>query len=102
MNTAKLLTLLFTSVCIVSAQSEIPEDYPEDPNYKPLENLFLLFPMMRSDFKLWNSMGSAVFLKNKAIIAPEAKNTKGLIHAKNVNTNIENWMVDINLGIGRD
>ena len=58
--------------------------------------------MMRSDFKLWNSMGSAVFLKNKAIIAPEAKNTKGLIHTRNVNSNKENWIADINLGIGRN
>ena len=56
------------------AESMIQEDYPEDPAFKPLEDQCLLFPMTKADFKLWNTMGSAVLHKNKAIIAPETKN----------------------------
>ena len=103
MDISKLLTaLLLLSFCVVYAESDIPEDFPEDPNYKPLEDQCLLFPMMRSDFKNWNSMGSAVFLTNKAVLAPETKNTKGLIHSKKPNSSKENWIVDVNLAIGRE
>lgn len=102
MKVSKLLTTLLLSFCLVLAESEIPEDFPEDPNYKPLEDQCLLFPMMRSDFKNWNSMGSAVFLKNKAVLAPETKNTKGLIHTKKPNASKENWVADLNFAIGRE
>ena len=86
MNTLKILYVALVSSCLVYAESEIPEDFPEDPSYLPIEDQFLIFPMMRNDFRLWNSMGSAVFLKNKAMLAPETKNTKGLIHTKRVNS----------------
>ena len=56
---------------------------------------------MKSDFKLWNTLGSAVLHTNKAVIAPETKNTRGLLHSKKPNPNMANWMVDIDFSIGR-
>lgn len=56
---------------------------------------------MKSDFKLWNTLGSSVLHKNYAVIAPETKNTKGLLHSKKPNANMENWMVDVDFAIGR-
>ena len=58
--------------------------------------------MMRSDFKLWDAMGSAVFLKNRAVIAPEARNQKGIIYTKTPNTQVKEWMLDIDFSIRRD
>ena len=57
--------------------------------------------MTKADFKLWNTMGSAVLHTNKAIIAPETKNTKGLLHSKKPILKMENWMIDIDFSIGR-
>ena len=47
-------------------------------------------------------MGSAVFLKNKAILAPETKNTKGFIHTQKPNTVKDRWMMDVDFSIRRD
>ena len=58
--------------------------------------------MMRSDFDLWDATGSAVFLKNKAVIVPEVKNKKGMIYTKNPNSSKEQWMLDIDLSVRRD
>ena len=58
--------------------------------------------MMRADFKLWDAMGSAVFLKNKAVIVPETKNQKGIIYTKNPNVQKDQWMLDIDFSIRRD
>ena len=57
--------------------------------------------MTKADFKLWNTMGSAVLHTNKAIIAPETKSTKGLLHSKKPIQKMENWMIDIDFSIGR-
>ena len=102
MKISKLLqTLLIYFSCTALAESEIEEDYPDEPGFLPIEDCYLDFPMMRNDFKLWDSKGTAVFLKNKAIIAPEASNTKGMIHTKNFNT-VKQWITDVNFSIGRD
>jgi hypothetical protein len=53
-----------------------------DPDFAPVEDMFLIFPMTEKDFWNWNSLGSAVFLQNKAVLAPEASFRKGLIHTK--------------------
>lgn len=58
--------------------------------------------MTEKDYWHWNSLGSAVFLENKAIIAPEASSTKGLIHTRLPNTKTDHWYAIMDFNIGRD
>ena len=80
-------TLLLFCGLTLAAEGETLNERPDvDPNYSPIENMFLLFPMTEKDFWNWESHGSAVFLQNKAVIAPEAVNRKGLIHTTQMNS----------------
>ena len=58
--------------------------------------------MLEQDFENWNSLGSAVFLNNKAVLTPEAKGLKGLIHTRNPNKNYKHWYAALDFNIGRD
>ena len=58
--------------------------------------------MTEKDYWRWNSLGSAVFHENKAIIAPEASSTKGLIHTRQPNTKTDHWYAIMDFNIGRD
>jgi len=73
-----------------------------DPPYSPIENQFLLFPMVEKDFWNWGSVGSAVFLKNKAILAPEVSNRKGAIHTLQPNPKQDHWYAVLDFNIGRE
>ena len=42
----------------------------------------LQHPLSNSTFKHWKALGSAIFLEEKAILAPEIRNAKGLIYNK--------------------
>ena len=61
-----------------------------------------MFPMVEKDFWNWNSLGSAVFLNNKAVITPEATNRMGLIHTRQPNRKKEHWYAALDFNIGRD
>jgi hypothetical protein len=32
-----------------------------------------MFPMIKKDYEQWKTMGTSVFLENKAVIVPEVK-----------------------------
>ena len=83
----KLLGLLCVTAIIpgTSAQNDIDERNALDPSYAPIENQFLIFPMVEKDFWNWGSQGSAVFMENKAVLAPEASGRKGLIYTTQPN-----------------
>ena len=72
------------------------------PPFRPSEDHTLMFPMLKRDYSNWGSLGSAVFLTNKAVIAPEASNTKGLIYTTQANPFREHWYALIDFNIGRD
>ena len=101
----KVLLLTIVAVCTISfvrgQENELNERPDTDPSYEPIENQFLLFPMVEKDFWNWNSLGSAVFLENKAVIAPEATNRKGLIHTMQPNPNADHWYAVLDFNIGR-
>lgn len=58
--------------------------------------------MLEKDFENWNSLGSAVFLENKAVLAPEASQRKGLIHTTKPNEFKDHWYAVVDFNIGRD
>jgi len=72
------------------------------PPYRPIEDQMLLFPMLEKDYFHWGSLGSAVFLSGKAVIAPEAIGKKGLIHTVEPNEKKDHWLAMIDFKIGRE
>ena len=75
-----------------------------DPNFRPLEDQFLLFPMTSKDFSNWNSHGTGVFLKDKLVLTPGIENMKGLVHSTKSMppAAINGWETHIDLDIGND
>lgn len=67
-------------VNVLGADSNIEGNVPADPDLKAIEHQFLIFPLTHKDFENWQSLGSAVFLRNKAVLTPEANFRKGIIH----------------------
>ena len=97
------LLLSLMSVGILAQEGTSLESKPDiRPPYRPSEDHVLMFPMLKGDYKNWNSMGSAVFLTNKAVLAPEASYTKGLIHTTVPNPYREHWYATLDFNIGRD
>jgi hypothetical protein len=45
-------------------------------------------------------MGAAVIMKNRSILAPEVKDKKGIMYAKNPNPLVKDWMLDVELNLG--
>ena len=66
----RLLTLLFVSFVAAAQQDGFDEPVNTDPNFKAVEDAFLLFPLIEKDYYNWNTLGSAVFLREKAILTP--------------------------------
>ena len=100
----KLLTLCTTALLVIesNAAQEIDERDSSDPAFAPIQNQYLIFPMIEKDFWNWSSQGSAVFLENKAVIAPEASGRKGLIHTNQPNMKKDHWYAIMDFNIGRD
>lgn len=75
-----------------------------DPTFRPLEEQFLLFPMTHKDYDNWNSHGTAVLLKNKAVITPGIENLKGVLYnTKPIPTSaVEGWEAHIDIEMGCD
>lgn len=84
------------------ANSSVDERADSDPNFAPAEDQFLIFPMLEKDYENWNSLGSAVFLQNKAVLAPEASLRKGLIHTTKPNEFKDHWYAVLDFNIGRE
>ena len=96
--------LICLMLIMVLAQQDTGIEMKADvkPPYRPSEDHTLMFPMLKRDYSNWGSLGSAVFLTNKAVIAPEASNTKGLIYTTQPNPFREHWYALIDFNIGRD
>jgi len=43
---------------------------PADPDFKAIENQFLIFPFAHKDLENWETKGTTVFLRNKVVITP--------------------------------
>ena len=100
----KVLSLCATASLLTdaNAQGELDERNASDPAFAPVSNQYLIFPMVEKDFWNWGSLGSAVFLENKAVIAPEASGRKGLIHTTQPNPQKDHWYAVMDFNIGRD
>ena len=48
------------------------------------DRFVMQYPLRNATFKHWKATGSAVFLENNAILAPELLNAQGMIYAKHV------------------
>ena len=96
------LTLVFCTSVLAKNSGEVNERRAGSPDYKPIENHFLLFPMTSKDFWNWDATGSAVFLKNKAVLAPETTGAKGSIFSQQPNPKRDHWYAILDFNIGRD
>jgi len=47
-------------------------------------------PLSNSTFKHWKALGAAIFLEDKALLAPEIRNGRGLIYNKDT-FNLQNF-----------
>ena len=56
--------------------------------------------MIEHDFERFNTHGSAIFLKNKAVVVPEIRNSKGFIHTMANNYSRDHWIAHVDLTIG--
>ena len=64
----------------------------------------LEFPIINEDLQNWETHGSSILVKNRAIIVPELKDRKGLLNSmKFINDDaMTNWDFDITLDIGNE
>ena len=91
----------FLLVCAGMAQLSLPNT---EPKFRPLEDYFMIFPMIEKDFDNWRGEGTAVFLKDKLVLTPGAGSMKGLVHTT---TSMEpeavkSWEVQVDLDMGND
>ena len=99
------LLLSMLSLAVLGGSTADPYvDFKVDvrPPYRNSEDHILMFPMIKKDYANWGSKGSAVFLQNKAVIAPEASSLKGLIHTTEPNPFRDHWYALLDFNIGRD
>lgn len=73
---------------------------PHDPKLRIEQNHYLDFPVMRKDFANWQTVGAAVLLKSKAVLAPEVKDKKGILYSTLPNPLSQNWIFDVEFDIG--
>lgn len=78
----KLISALIFCIPLVSTLDYDPAFDPHDPKLRIEQNHYLDFPVMRKDFSNWQTVGAAVMLKNKAVLAPEVRDKKGIIYSK--------------------
>ena len=85
---------------LVRAQDGKPDT---DPAFHPIEEGFLMFPMLQKDYENWNSVGTSIFLKNKAVIAPDSGDLlRGFIHTTKPNPNKDAWVAHLEVDIGNE
>ena len=65
---------------------------------------FLESPFAEADFDRWEQAGSSVFTKNKIVLNPAIKDSKGAIFNKNnvVLGTYHDWIIDLKVNIGND
>ena len=71
-----------------------------DPNFKAIEEQFLMFPLVEKDYDNWNTMGSALFLRDKALLTPTVKDRRGLMYTTKPNPKPNHWLVHVDFKIG--
>ena len=59
-----------------------------------------MFPLIEKDYSNWNTLGSAVFLKEKAVITPQVGDRRGLIHTTKPNMTPNHWMAIVDFKMG--
>ena len=91
-----ILATLFST--LVQAESNV-EETSHDPQFAPIEEQYLMFPMTEHDFENWNSLGTAVFHQNMAVLVPEIPNAAGMVVTKNTNPKPDHWYAIVDYDI---
>lgn len=75
-----------------------------EPNFRPMEDQWLIFPMTNKDFSNWQTEGSAVFLRNHLVVSPGSKNLKGLVYNTNPTPtgSVRGWIAEFDLDLGNN
>ena len=55
-----ILAALISALPQAHAESNV-EEVDHDPQFAPIEEQYLMFPMTEHDFENWNSLGTGVF-----------------------------------------
>ena len=90
-NKAPMLVFILAAfISLLNAEADVQEtNY--DPQFAPIEEQYLMFPMTEHDFENWNSLGTGVFHQNFAVLVPEIPNKAGLMVTKNTNPKPDHW-----------
>jgi hypothetical protein len=67
------LALAQENYAILENLSESRDRPDSDPKFEALEEQYLMFPMIKKDYAQWKTVGTSIFLENKAVIVPEVK-----------------------------
>ena len=57
-------------------------------------------PISKKEYDNWGTYNSAVFMRDKIVLNPEIKDSKGGIHNTNFTANNGNWIAEMKLSIG--
>ena len=82
MKKAIILSLVMLSNLKLSCKANV--DYNkvngEGLHFKVMPLQFIDYPISRKDFNNWRTVGAAVTMRNKTVIAPEARDKKGIMY----------------------
>ena len=73
-----------------------------EPNFKAEGSHYLDFPLTKKDFTQWKTLGSAVFLHNKLVLAPESRDKKGIIYSTEPSPLEKEWQMEVEVNLGND
>ena len=77
----------------------LANDDSEEPNFRLLENWLMETPISKKEYDNWGTYGSSVFMRDKIVLNPEIKDSKGGIHNTNFTTP-GNFITEMKLHIG--
>jgi hypothetical protein len=85
----------------LAISSTTGEEY-EEPQFKLMENWLMETPITKKEYDNWGTYGGAVFMREKIVLNPEVKDSKGGIHNTNFTSNEGNWIAEMKLHIGNE
>jgi hypothetical protein len=83
----------------IFSSSVLGDEY-EEPQFKLMENWLMETPITKKEYDNWGTYGSSVFMKDKIVLNPEVKDSKGGIHNTNFTSDGGNWIAEMKLHIG--
>ena len=84
----------------VSAATDYQATSGEALHFKIMPEHYIDYPISRKDFSNWRTVGAAVTMRNRTVIAPEARDKKGIMYNVHPNQLVRDWIVEVEVEIG--